>query len=273
MELDNRELASLIWLAVFTAWAVSVRSVRGSIKPLLGAFLVPAISITLVLMAGYVALTVLALQRVGFWNISQLKDTMIWVLGFAFLTLFETPQISRSVGRLKSAILDVISIVLVIEFFMNLYVMSLWLELLLVPAVTCGGLLLVVAERSKEHASAGAFLRTVQALIGFGLLFFVVFRIVGDFKQLATLQTLRNLLLPAVLSVLYVPFVYVMALYMAYDSLFRRFGFLIGDLSVRTHARVRTLAVCHLNLSAVIDWSKTVAPLRFESKEAVDVGL
>jgi hypothetical protein len=273
MELNNREIASLVWFTVFVALVGSVPSVRNALKKLLAGFLAKTIIISMLLMVTYVMLIVLALHRLEAWNLSQLKETLIWTFTFAFLTLFKTLAISRDVSQLKRSILDVLSIVVVLEFFMNLYVMSFFLEMLLVPIVTIVGILFLVAARMEEHASLERLLNTIQAMIGFGLICFVVISAVRDFNELVSFDTLRDLILPAVLSILYLPFLYSAGLYIAYENLFRRFGILIPDRTIRWHARFRTFLTCHVNLWSLIEWSKAVVLLRFESREAVCAAL
>ena len=273
MELDNREIALFIWGGVFVAWALSVRTVRESLGPVFRSVATPAIGLPLVLMLGYVSGTVLILQRLGWWQPSDVKATVLWLIGLALVSFFEVPEVSRNPGRLKTVLLEIVGLAVPIEFIMNLFVIRLWLELLLIPFLTAVGLLLVVADRNSEHARTAGFLRTIQAIVGFGIALFVLVQLATRFTEIASVATFKNFALPIALSVTFLPFVYLMALYAAYDGVFRRLGWSVRDRGIRSYARRRTLVVCNIRLDILAEWSKTITRIRFETKESVDAAL
>jgi hypothetical protein len=273
MNLTNREVAALLWSTVFAAWALSVPSVRAGIGPVLRLMLSPAISTTLSLMLAYVGAIVFGLHRIGLWSLSDTKDTILWLIGFAFLGVFETPTISRTPGRLNAVAMEVFGLAVFIEFVVNLYVMPLWIELLLVPLLTVVGLMLVLADRHSEHVRTARFLRAVQSVVGLGVALFLLTQFARHFRELATLDTLRQFALPLALSLLFVPFLYCLAVYTAYDGAFRLLGWRIGDRVVRRYARRQTILACHVRIGTLNEWTRRVARTTFDSKESVDAAI
>jgi len=78
MDLSNRDLAFLIWLAVFAAWVPGRRDSREAVadvfRALRGKLAVVYAAYTL-----YIVAAVLVAQRLGIWNAGLLKETIAWV--------------------------------------------------------------------------------------------------------------------------------------------------------------------------------------------------
>jgi uncharacterized membrane protein len=273
MDLNSRELAALVWLLLFALWAARIPSVRRSVPSVLGALVRPRVSVVLALMGAYVVAAVLGLQRLGLWNLSQLKDTLVWTIVFAFLALFEVPNISKNPALLKTEIRKVISIALIVAFFVNWYVMSFWLEFLLQPILAMVVLVPLAMGTSPEYARVSSVFGAIQAVIGLSIFAFVLVNVIADLRSVASLQTLRDLALPAVLTILYVPFLYGLSLYAAYDSLFGRFRIFIPHEAVRAYARRRTVTLCHMRLSRLVGWSQHATAARWKTKDAVDASV
>lgn len=270
MELTNREISLLFWGGLFVAWALSVPGVRKGLGPMLRSLLTPVISVPIVMMIGYVAGIVVTLYRIGLWTPADTKDTILWGIGFAAVTFFETPQITRDPSRLKTVVVELFGLAVVIEFMIDHFVMRLWLELLLVPFAVMVTVLLVVAERSEEHARVARVLQIMQGILGLSLAVFVISQLVSRFSEVASVDTVKDFALPIILSVLFVPFLYLMALYAGYDEVLRRLGWTIRDRAVRRYARRRTVVLCNVKLGTLATWSKAIARLRFDSKASVD---
>lgn len=107
--------------------------------------------------------------------------------------------------------------------------MPFWAEFLLVPILTFVVLGQVFVEHKDEVSAIKKWADNLSALIGLGLFAFVVVSLINNPSQLAPLDGLRSLLLPVALTLLSLPFIYLMGLWMAYDSAFRWIGFRASD--------------------------------------------
>ena len=68
MVLNNRELASLIWLAVAAAWVLSRRDLRSGIAGILKSLTNPLLLLPLLGLLGWIALEIWAGGKLGLWN-------------------------------------------------------------------------------------------------------------------------------------------------------------------------------------------------------------
>jgi hypothetical protein len=94
MDLSNRDLAFLIWLAVFAAWVPGRRDSREAVadvfRALRGKLAVVYAAYTL-----YIVAAVLVAQRLGIWNAGLLKETIAWFLLPGLVLLFGFTRLNK----------------------------------------------------------------------------------------------------------------------------------------------------------------------------------
>jgi hypothetical protein len=235
--LSTREPATAFWLMVFLGFAISRSDVRSSLGNVIKSALHLKILLPVLLLALYVGAVVWVLKGIGFWTRSLLKDTLVWfalvgvVLPFSFVT-------GRYDGNVLARLAkETVGVLIVIEFLISTFTFPLPVELVLLPAITFIALIDVVAESKPEYARVKKLTRTVLALFGFAVATLAIRRAMADYRTLETPDTLRQFLLPIVLSLSLAPYVYILLLYVAAEEIFIRVG-LGKDVpnSVRWHA-------------------------------------
>jgi len=228
--ISNRETAILVWTAVFFGWTLSVKSLRRSILDVFRAFIVWKIASVFGAFLIYAALLALTFYKAGFWNLGLLKDTLVWGLGTAAIMLF------RSVGAknwsyFKDVIKDTLKWTIILEFVSDFYTFSLPTELILVPVLVFIGMLIAYADAFKDKFTGdqqrvGPLLKNLLSIIGFVLFGFVTYKTITKTNDLLTTENLKSFLLPVFFTLLFLPFVYAVALVSAYENLWIRLDFL-----------------------------------------------
>jgi len=267
--LNNREIATAIWLTIILLWALSNSSVRRAILEVLKAFFNKKIIIPLIAMLFYIVFMVLAFKKIGFWDVSATKDTILWTLGSAFATYFSINKVEQDSSYFKNVILDNIKFVLIMEFVVNLYSFSLPAELIVMPVVTFIAMLNVFAESKQEYKKVSKLLNFILGVFGLYLLAFTFREIVLDFQNFATIKNLRDFFLPPLFSIILLPFVYVMALFMQYEMFFVRIDIANKNSDVTKYAKRKVLVACHVNLSKLNKVSKNVGYPKVNNKEDI----
>ena len=270
--LNNREVASVIWVLLLAILALFSRSIRNSIwnlaKAMLTTFSSWRVLVPTIAMVAYISIVIAVLARVGLWTASDLKTTFLWMAGAALVMFFEVGRTGGDLHWMK-VLVSTFALVVFIEFYMNLYVLSLPLELVLTPVITLVSLMSIVARSDPEAQTVRPVLDAALALTGIGLFLFVTYKFSVGWRDVATISTLKELVLPLALSLLFLPFIYVLAVYVTYEGLFLRLSFFIPDPAVRKYAKRRTLWAFHFNLGALKEWSRHLIQLRPRSKEEV----
>lgn len=271
---NNREIASAIWLIIFAIFIVLKGKRRSTFRSLSGlgrnffrlVIIVPILSMIL-----YMVIWVFVLGIIGFWDVSALKDTVFWIFGVAVIIMFRADEIDKKEGFFKDVILDNLKLIAVLEFISNAYTFSLWIELLLVPSLTIIVMLKTVAEFKVKTESSYRLVDSlfgyILALTGIVLVVIAIYRAVYNFNEFATIYTLRDFLLPVVLSVLYLPFVYAWALFLAYDNLFRCINVHNNDRNLARHLKKSVLVTFHVRLWRLLQWFRQPNSLHINSRE------
>lgn len=267
--LSNREIATIIWLFILFVWVLSNRSVRKTFLSLLKAFFVRQILVSIILMILYISSLVALSYQIGLWNTTQIKNTIIWSLGVAFLMFFNANNVNEDENYFRNAVLDNLKLIILLEFIINLYVFNLMVELVQLPIMTLLVIMLALAESDAKYQQVKTLLNPILAIIGIGFFLFAVYRINNDFNKFLTLDNLRDFLLPPVFSVLFLPFIYLMTLYARYENLFIWLRFFIRDPDVLIYAKKRIVMAFWFNLKSLNEWSRKITEIPIKNKNDV----
>ncbi len=198
-------------------------------------------------MAAYTAAVVWALYAAGAWTFDLLKDTIFWFVLSGLAVAFSVVLAATDGSIWRRVVVDQLKVVVVLEYIVNTYAFSFPVELVLVPVLTFLAMLDVIARSDVKHAQVVRLTGGLQALFGFGVLAVATAQAIAHLDAVQTADVLRSLLLAPTLSVLFVPFIYLLILVTTYESLLVRLKLgLPKDPGVKWYARRRL--ICHLGL-------------------------
>ena len=220
--LDNREIAVGFWLVVALALVFRKSKVRRSFASVGRALLAKPILIGITLMIVYVTVEVTVLSLLGIWALSQLKATIIWGVTVAAIMLFSVNKVHQDERFFRKAVKENFKLAVLIDFFVNLHVLPLVGELFIVPIATLAGVMLAVAETDEKYAPVRKLLTGFLGILGLSMLAYALWKVSQNLDSLAEVETLRSLAVPIALSLLYLPFIYFVVVYMAYENVFVR---------------------------------------------------
>lgn len=255
---NNREIALGFWLIAGILWAAFNASVRASFGDVWKAFCSPKILVPLGLMAAYITVLVFGLSEAGLWGWAQLKNTVLWSLSVAAVSLFRVPKIAEDEHYFWHAIRDNFKVIAVLEFVIAFYTLPLWAELLLVPIATILVGMQVVAQGKAEYAPARLLIDWLLTALGGGLVVFAGYKLVTDFGSFAQAGTLSDFALPIALTLLFLPFLYVLALYVSYENAFARLNLTFHEPPLRHYAKRTALFRFHVRAHLLRRWLRNI---------------
>jgi hypothetical protein len=214
---NNREIAALIWMLVVVLLAARSQTIRSSAKQVAAQALQPAIAVPFLLVIGYIGAVVLGAAQLGIWTEDLLSETVLWGLGPGVGLLFSALEVSKGKRSVRQIARRAVGLTVAIEFFVNLYVFSLPVELLLVPLLTCAVLMSTVAGGRPEHAAVKRLLDGLLGAAGLGLMIYVAIRLGSDLGTVEGEALLRTLALPIWLTLVTIPFAFVFGSFLAYE--------------------------------------------------------
>lgn len=252
---NNREIATAIWLLVIFILMLFNRVIRKSFLDVFKkAFFDIKILSSIFFMIAYTAGIVFVLYQINFWNISLLKDTVVWFCFTAIVMCFNLVTSETDQNLFRKVIVDTIKIVIIIEFIVNTYTFSLVGELVLIPVVTFIVILGVVAKTDEKNSSVAKLTNGLLIIIGIVILIFVISNVVSDYKNFVSLDTLRNFLLPPLLTSLFLLSIYFIVSSSTYEQLFVQLnlgGYEKKSKKLKRYAKREIIKHCLLSLKKV----------------------
>ena len=252
--LNNRELAALIWIGAAVLWAFSKPSVRESLVGVIRALLKPKILISIAAMLAWIGLELSIGVRLGLWNFALAKGTILWTLGSAGVLLFNCTQIDPGGDDphfFRRTILATVGVAAFVEFFVNLYVMSLLVELVFQMVIIALTLMVAVAAQKPEHKSVKILCERMLALTGLALLVLTARQLYLHWQQLNVSDVLLDFALPVWLTIGLVPFLFLFSIYVAYDAAIRRINWEARDRRARWRSGLALLSTLRFRTDTV----------------------
>jgi hypothetical protein len=249
--LNNRELATLFWLGVAAsrllvrhreATVSTCRDIARAFRPVAAYLALYAIWISAVTYVG---------ARVGVWDATLLKDTVLWTVLSGLGLLAGTTDALQRDDWFRRTMIASVGATAVLEFVANAKSFPLLVEVLLQPVLFFATVLPAVA-RDPEHRPIRSLAGWVLGLTGFVALGWTVLAAIDQWAAIDHRQLLREAVLPVWLTVGVVVFLYPFTVYMSYEQLLKRMRLRAGDRSV-WRQQLAVLAYAGPRLSVVRD--------------------
>ena len=267
--LNPRELALLIWPGVAICFILIREQIRESFFVVIKAFFAARLVAVYTCMLAYTTLIIYCLLQLGLWDKSQLKNTIVWVLTVG---LFSFSDISpeKNTNYFKKALKDIFKFTAIIEFIINVYTFNLFIELLIIPIAVFIVGILAFAEREEQHKPVAKLMNGILSIFGLFLICYATYWIINDFSAFASKGTLNDFVMPPVLSLLFLPFVYLLSIFMGYENSFILIGKAIGNASLTKYAKRKAIIHFNFDKSSLRRWETYLFRNRVETKQDID---
>ena len=250
-DLSTREVASLIYMAIIVVALVSWKGSHKHLVAIVRAFFARKLVYVWTAMSLYVFASVYLLAWLNLWAWPNLKSTLLWWLTVGFASMFEAQRLKERPDRFRKLVLESFTMTAVLLFVVELVSFPLWVELIMLPAVVFLTLLVAVAEFEARHVRVLKFLKIVEVLAGLLILAVSVALVVRQVDEFWTLSTAREFVLPFLLWLLFVPYIYMIAVIMAYEEYFVVVRFRPNAVPIVKYAQWRALLAFGPDIRAV----------------------
>lgn len=252
-----------IWFGVIILASMFVENIRKSIWSLLKIqtqrFFVRLISI----MTIYCLLLIYLLHSIGFWEPILTKNTLFWFFGTAFVLVFKAHEM-KSMKDFRIVLRRNIKLTAILEFIGNLYVFPFWAEFIMVPLLLFFTLIQSFAKRSKYHSVSNnshiwyRFSQDIILIFSSIAIIFTFYKSIMHYHELFTIGHIKELLIPAILTILFIPFIYLFAFYMTSEALFAMVNHSLKDKSVSKSIIWKIVRLSEFNIDLLYRLDKGV---------------
>ena len=267
--ISNRDFALIIFIILILIAFLWGENIRESLTECLKLLFEKNILMILIGLCIWLFLSLVLMQEAGIWNVSLTKDTIFWVVGVGLPTLFAIYK-AKNNKYFSSLILKAFKATFLLEFLINIFAFGLWIELILLPVLT---ILAISAEIAKKKPESQLIVRPLNILlstIALLMLGYSISQILVNWDKIYTVDTLRTLLISFNLLLLFLPYLYAVRLYMAYESIFVLINYWVNDAKVRRKLRFHILTVGNININKVRTVSENVRRTYLLTEDNVD---
>lgn len=273
-DLNSREIAILFWFAVGLFLFIWKGKGWGAIKGVGRSFFKPIILRSIALMATYVAGCVWVLHQVDFWRLDNLKTTVVWFATFVIGWLFDFDRwFANPNTQVRATLKEVLNATVFVTFLTDTYTLSLPVELVLVPVLVFAGLMVAVSERTPKGATVTKLFQGLLVFIGLGLLVFAVGQVLADISRFATAENGREFAVPGLLSLMFLPFMYVFNVAAAYEVSFMTLPRRLEAAGLKAYAFRSALRAFGLDVSLLRRWKAALYAFDPTSRVGIDSSL
>lgn len=214
--LSNREWAVVIWGLLFLTYVCRTRSVRTSIINVIKAFFAPKVILTFLITVSYISLSCWVFCRLNLWDMSMLKDTALysaWSVAVIIRVIDE-----RYKTTFKEIATEHIAVNAILLAIIDFYSFRLTTELILVPIIFFIAILELYSRKQEENKVVNKFLKVVMRIIYASLFAICVYKIIQEPTSLFSRDFINSLMLPIILTLLLLPYYYLLSLYAVYEQ-------------------------------------------------------
>lgn len=258
MEFNNRELAILLWMAVFISLLALKADVRKSAAAVVRAFFQRMIVLSLISAAIWTCLIIWVLFQCGLWQWINFKTTLVWAVSFALVTMFDVNRISESNTYFGQTVKDTINATAVVAFVAESYSFNFLTELILFPVLLLVAGIKAVAEGKPEYVQVDKLCYTILLVSGLAYFGYGLYQAAMNFSDFVTWSNFREFIVPILLSLLFLPFIYVFSVYVTYDSNLARLNWLMKDKGLRRYAKFQAIWGFGFNLELLRRWARDI---------------
>jgi hypothetical protein len=248
---STREISSIFWTLILVLWLITKDKIRISIWQVVKSLFSKRLILIIALSICYITLLLTFLYNIGFWDKALLKDSIFWFFTISLGMFFNVYKIENS-NYFKDVFRDIIKWTIFLEFIINFYTFNLATELILMPVVMLLGATKAHAEalpgNDKRNLQAINVLKNTLAAIGTIFIFYSLYKTITNSDDVFTAGNLKSFLFTPILTILYLPFIYFLALFVQYQSLFAFLKITTKDIALAELIKKRVIRKAKFNL-------------------------
>lgn len=246
---SNRELAFFFWLAIFLIWFNTRKELLSGMKGILAILVKPKMLRVFFLLIVYFILSVLLLTYFLPWSGVMLKDSILWFFAGGLVAVYNLTSLKTQTQFFNKTIRDNIKVVILFEFVVAFHSFHLLIEIVLLPLIFIIVGINEISKLRKEHQKLVNPSGWILSVIGIGLFSHSIYYIYQNTASFFTWSTFTSFILPILLTAIFMPCLYFLAVYMKYDEIFARLKFTLDGNEKIRFALWQVLKKAHFSLN------------------------
>ncbi|WP_316818693.1 hypothetical protein [Pedobacter nyackensis] len=267
---NTRELSLIFWCSILLIWLISSENMRASLASVVMAFFCRQFVYVYFIALIYIGCCIVFLNKMGIWDKTLVKDTIMWTIFVAWPLMFKASKITSFQEFIKEIIKPLIAFSILFEYIFGLYTFRWWIEFLTVPLMVMIGGMIAVSERNPEYQKVHKLLNGTVTFLGLTSLIFICIHLFQYYEQYTNRLVLMQFLMPLFLSLLFLPLLYGLAMYVHYESTFQVLERHFRHRSMYRYALFMAMIRFNADLEGMLRWKQMVLSKNLKSKAELD---
>lgn len=250
---STRELASLTLVFGFMIWILFLdrkeENLKKTLFTIIDSFKNWKILASIFSYLAYLTVAVVVAKCLGLWNLSLLKETLLWTVLVGFPILLNSTGLRKGRKQFKDLMNETFGISALLALYFGLVSFAYYWELLLQFSITFLVIISIVANRDEKTKSAARTFSFLLGILGLVLTVATANVLIRTWPEVATQATLLeiglNLWLPFALA----PFIYLFVFLMRCETALKMLSFFNGKQPVPLRTRVAVVTGFHLSMN------------------------
>jgi len=219
----TREIALFIYAVIFLMYILLHKKGKSIIEPVVKSALHIKLIIPFLLILLFATIFVYVCTFLPFWDWIYTKDIVFWVVFTGVPVCFNATGRKIEDNYFRNILIDNLKFTAFTEFITGTFTFNIVIELILQPVLLLFTILQVTAKDKDEKVKK--FIDSLIGITGIVIIILTIKSIIDSVDDIQYVDILVGLILPLVLSVLYLPVAYFFAVYAKYELLFLRMSF------------------------------------------------
>lgn len=255
--LNNREWATIIWLLLvisYLAFSPKMKNVRSSFGEFVRVTFAKVLVRFYCISLCYVTAVLYFLHSIGFWHSHQLKNTIVWFFTVGLYSSFQVEKIKQDRNYLKRLVLDSFKFIAVLEFVINIQPLNFFVELVIIPILFVIVIISEISKRDSKLEVISKITNFIMIIFGLVILISALYSIAISIGKIDFEKVGYDFATPTILTLLYLPFLFVLMLQSTFNSAFRKVDHNIEKPSHRFVAKTLALLLLNVRTELVDRW-------------------
>ncbi|WP_233115496.1 hypothetical protein [Aggregatibacter actinomycetemcomitans] len=271
MDINNRELATAIWMVIlFTYLFYYHKNIRDGFYNVIDCFFNKKILFVIALAAIWMSIGVFILYEVGVWKENNIKTTLVWFSTSIITMVIGVSKVEDKKDYFLSLLKENINVGVFLIFVLELYSFSFLIEFIMIPFSTFLFLYIKCNSLNENNKKISCFIYIILSL--WIVIYFLhsIYLSVLLFDANSLWGNILELFLPSILSLICIPFLYFLSIYMEYERVFASLKIYFNDNGLFEYAKKLSLKYFKFNVDYLRRWNRNIRIYQIRDKEDLE---
>ena len=267
---NSREIANLIWGLIILLILLCSGTIRKSIIGIVKSLFNKHFAYGYIIAIHYILVCIWILYKIKVWDLSLIKDTIMWGLFVALPLMFKAVKTDIFKKFTKEIIKPLIAFSVIFEYIYGLYTFDWRIELLLIPLGIVIGGMLAYNENKREHRNTYNLLKWISTFLGLISFAFITAHFYNHYIDYINRLILMQFLVPLFLSLMFLPLLYSISMYTQYENSFISLKWHLNAPDVFKYTMRKAMILFNVDLEGMERLKKLIFAKNLQTRQEID---